>query len=107
MQFTRLPIPGHPINAEPLTIIVPFVYDMSTNSIEVARDRRDGSYITPTSPLSIISNMLKRFAEYPGNYELVYCFLSIIYIILQYIILTLNSNLLKGAIVSFSQQFVK
>jgi len=70
MQFTRLSIPGHPISAEPLTIIVPFVYDMSTNSISVAGEsRREGSYITPTSPLTIISNMLKRFAEYPGNYQ--------------------------------------
>jgi hypothetical protein len=57
------------MSSEPLTIIVPFVYDMSTNSIQVAGDRRDGSYMTPNSPHTIIGNMLKRLAEYPGIYS--------------------------------------
>ncbi len=68
IQFTRI---GHAMSSEPLTIIVPFVYDMSTNTIQVAGDRRDGSYMTPNSPHTIIGNMLKRLTEYPGIYRII------------------------------------
>lgn len=51
-----------PENAEPQTIFIPIVYEMQTNQTQVADPRA-----MPVSPLaanSIISNLLKRFADY-------------------------------------------
>jgi hypothetical protein len=61
-----MPISGHNINTEPLTLIVPFVYDMSSHSIQVAGFGRENSN-TQSPTLTLINNMLRRFAEYSGN----------------------------------------
>ncbi|CAG2161554.1 unnamed protein product [Oppiella nova] len=66
IQFTRMQIPGHPINAEPLSIIVPFIYDMSTHNIQVAGFGRENTY-SQSPALTVINNMLKRFAEYTAT----------------------------------------
>lgn len=55
---------GPSINAEPNNITVPFVYDMTNNSLQVVNDRREPSFMpSPTSPQTVISNMLKSFLE--------------------------------------------
>lgn len=66
-----MPTPGHPLSVEPLTLIVPFVYDMSSNSIQVANFGRDTSY-SQSPALTLINNMLKRFAEYTGIEPLIF-----------------------------------
>ncbi|CAG2110071.1 unnamed protein product, partial [Medioppia subpectinata] len=66
IQFTRMPIPGHAMNAEPLSIIVPFIYDMNVHSIQVAGSGRENTY-AQSPALTVINNMLKRFAEYAGT----------------------------------------
>ena len=53
--------------AEPTTLLVPFIYDMSTNSIQVAGFGRDSTY-TQSTALNLINSMLKRLVEF-GEYD--------------------------------------
>ncbi|XP_054168688.1 mediator of RNA polymerase II transcription subunit 14-like [Oppia nitens] len=71
IQLTRIPMAGHNLNAEPFSIIVPFVYDINTHSIQVAGFGRDSQY-SQSSVLNVINNMLKRFADYGATDGLLY-----------------------------------
>ncbi|XP_020281468.1 mediator of RNA polymerase II transcription subunit 14 isoform X2 [Pseudomyrmex gracilis] len=58
LQITRI---GIPYQGETPSLVLPFVYDVTTNVTQLA-DRRDVS-----SPLAAVSMQLKRFAEYGAN----------------------------------------
>mgnify|MGYP007023925437 CR=1 FL=1 len=55
------------VTSEPNSIIVPIIYDMSTNTLSVHCGRRD-NFARQTSPLNIINSILERFAEYQSMF---------------------------------------
>ncbi|XP_023219267.1 mediator of RNA polymerase II transcription subunit 14-like [Centruroides sculpturatus] len=62
LQLTRIGL-NLPAGVEPQTLVVPIVYDMNSNTTQLA-DRRDPASLSPTAPISIIRNTLKRFSDY-------------------------------------------
>lgn len=60
MQITRI---GLPYQGETPSLILPLVYDVSTNLTQLA-EKRDPS---PASAMAAASLQLKRFAEYGAN----------------------------------------
>lgn len=62
LQLTRIGL-NLPTGVEPQTLVVPIVYDMNSNTTQLA-DRRDPASLSPTAPISIIRNTLKRFSDY-------------------------------------------
>lgn len=66
-QLTRIGLSFAP-GTEPQTVVLPIVYDTNSNSTQLA-DWQQGN-VPPTSATAIISNALKRFAEFnpkPGE----------------------------------------
>ncbi|GIY68947.1 mediator of RNA polymerase II transcription subunit 14 [Caerostris extrusa] len=52
---------------EPQSVVFSAVYDIKMNTTTVPDNRRDTMPMLPTDPVYIITNMLKRFAEYNPN----------------------------------------
>ncbi|XP_076370105.1 mediator complex subunit 14 isoform X1 [Tachypleus tridentatus] len=61
-QLTRIGLNLAP-GVEPQTVVVPILYDINNNVTQLW-DRRGHSSLSPTDPLSVIGNMLRRFNEY-------------------------------------------
>lgn len=60
LQITRI---GIPYQGEPPSLVLPLVYDVSTNLTQLAEKRDPG----PASVSTAASMQLKRFAEYGAN----------------------------------------
>ncbi|XP_055926040.1 mediator of RNA polymerase II transcription subunit 14-like isoform X1 [Argiope bruennichi] len=65
-QLTRIGLNLAP-GVEPQSVVFAAVYDIKMNTTTVPDNRRDAMPISPTDPVYIITNMLKRFAEYNPN----------------------------------------
>lgn len=69
IQLTRIGLNFAP-GTEPQTVVLPIVYDVSSNTTQLADRQPPPANMAPTSATSIISNVLKRFAEFntkPGE----------------------------------------
>lgn len=65
-QLTRIGLNLAP-GVEPQTVVFAALYDIKMNTTTVPENRRDQMPMSPTDPVYIITNMLKRFAEYNPN----------------------------------------
>ncbi|RWS16530.1 Mediator of RNA polymerase II transcription subunit 14-like protein [Dinothrombium tinctorium] len=63
LQFTRVSM-NLPVGVEPKTIVVPFVYDITRNTLQVAGERRDPGFASTNPTLGLINSHLSRYAEY-------------------------------------------
>ncbi|KAI4459735.1 mediator complex subunit [Holotrichia oblita] len=64
LQITRILGPQYPSNADPPTLVLPLVYDTSTNITQLAEKRDAG----PAPAVAAASQLLKHFSQYQSNH---------------------------------------